>query len=260
MQCELKDLEQSLLCELECPVCMEYMVPPITLCAKGHNICSICKEKIRLCPTCRQVFLSTRNVALEKLAREVNYPCSYQKYGCEEFFVHDTVHEHQHRCHYRPQPCPACQRLNVQCSWTGIYNNIKKHLMEKHLGECYEYVGGKFRVLKNIEPCMILSQFVFALNEVFFFRFEAKNDTFYVVLLYIGPAENAAKYKYEIKFVNKDDTESVTVVHLTRSFDENLDEIFKSGNCVKLHYDVVSRLETREVGLKFKTAIFPVGD
>jgi E3 ubiquitin-protein ligase SIAH1 len=258
MQSESTDLKQSLLNELECPVCMEYMVPPITLCVNGHNICDICRPKVPLCPNCRQHFLSTRNVALEKLAREVKYPCTYQKYGCEEFFVHDAVREHQDRCRYRPQTCPAFKWLNEVCSWTGIYCDIKKHLREKHLGQCYEYVAGKFRVLRNIEPCMSLSQFVFALNEVFFLRFQASNNTFYAVLLYVGPAENAAKYKYKVEFVNKDDTEGVTVMHLTRSFDEKLDDIFNSGNCVKVHYDVVSRLENKESGLKFKIEIFRV--
>jgi hypothetical protein len=107
---------------------------------------------------------------------------------------------------------------------------------------------------------MILSQFVFALNEFFFFRFQANNDTLYTVLLYIGPAENAAKYKYKVEFVNKDNTEGVTVMHLTRSFDENLDDIFRSGNCGKLHYDVVKRLESEDGRVKFKTEIFRVGD
>ena len=44
---------------------------------------------------------------------------------------------------------------------------------------------------------------------------------FYVVVQYIGPPDNAATYKYKIKFVNKDDTDGVTVMHLTRIFDEN---------------------------------------
>jgi hypothetical protein len=104
------------------------------------------------------------------------------------------------------------------------------------------------------------SQFVFALNEDFFLRFQKNNGTLYAVLLYIGPAENAAKYKYKVEFVNTDNTEGVTVMHLTRSFDENLDDIFKTGNCGKLHYDVVSRLTTKEGGWKFKIEIFRVGD
>jgi len=132
--------------------------------------------------------------------------------------------------------------------------------MENHRGECYEYVEGKFRVLRNFGACMSVSQFVFALNEVFFLRFHANDDTLYAVLQYIGPAENTAKYKYKVEFVNADNTEGVTVMHLTRSFGEKLDDIFKSGNCGKLHYGVVSRLRDEMSKLKFKIEILRVGD
>ncbi|KAJ4432539.1 hypothetical protein ANN_21162 [Periplaneta americana] len=46
-------LAQELLQGLECPVCFDYMVPPITLCENGHNICKICKPKLFECPTCK---------------------------------------------------------------------------------------------------------------------------------------------------------------------------------------------------------------
>jgi hypothetical protein len=178
-----------------------------------------------------------------------------------EIFVHDMVREHQDRCHYRPQTCPVNKLPGVNCDWTGIYKDVKQHLLEKHRDGCYKYVVGKFRALKNIATPMSLSQFVIALNEVFCLRFQASNDNiFYVLLQYIGPAENATNYQYQVTFINKDNTEGVTVMHLTRSFDENLNEIFKSGNCGKLHYDVISRLANKDDGLKFKIEIFPVGD
>jgi hypothetical protein len=115
--------------------------------------------------------------------------------------------------------------------------------------------------LEKIAARMSVSQFVLALNEVFFLRFQSTNDNiFYAVLQYIGPAESATNYQYKFTFLNKDNTESVTVKHLTRSFHENLYDVFKSGNCGKVHYDVVSRLATKENGLKFKVKIFRVGD
>jgi hypothetical protein len=43
-----------------------------------------------------------------------------------------------------------------------------------------------------------------------------KDDIFYAVLMYVGPVENAAKYKYKVEFVNKDDTEG------TGAFDQKL--------------------------------------
>lgn len=234
-------------------------MPPIILCVNGHNICDTCRPKIRQCPICRQQFLSTRNLALEKLARDVKYPCSYRKYGCEEFFVHSTVREHQHRCHHRPQTCPVPKVSNAQCNWTGIYDDIKIHLVQQHRGVCYEYIEREFRNM-IILPDMIRYQFLFALNEVFYLRFQANNDTFYAVVQYVGPSENAAKYKYNIVFVNSDNTQGVAVMHLTRSFGENSDDIFKSGNCGKLHYDVVRRLGTKEGDLKFKIEILRGGE
>jgi len=91
-------------------------------------------------------------------------------------------------------------------------------------------------------------RFIFAYNEIFCSLFLGESSTFYAVLLYVGPSENAAKYKYRVEFVNKDDTESVTVMHLTRSADEDLNELYNSGKCGKLLYDVVSRLNTLPSG------------
>jgi hypothetical protein len=49
--------------------------------------------------------------------------------------------------------------------------------------------------------------------------------------------------------------EGVTVMRLARSFAENLDDVFRSGNFVKLHYDLVSHLKNGEVDLNFKMEI-----
>jgi hypothetical protein len=77
---------------------------------------------------------------------------------------------------------------------------------------------------------------------------------------YIGPAENAAKYKYKVEFVNTDNTEGVTVMHLSSSFAENFDDIFRSGNCGKLQIDRLSRLKNENGSLNFKLEICRVGD
>jgi len=91
MQSQFTSVEQILLSQLECPVCMEYMRLPIILCANGQNICNICKPKVRHCATCRQQFLNTRNVALEKVAIELKYPCTYRNYECGEIYSFDLI-------------------------------------------------------------------------------------------------------------------------------------------------------------------------
>lgn len=37
----------------ECPVCFDYVLPPILQCQSGHLVCSNCRPKLSCCPTCR---------------------------------------------------------------------------------------------------------------------------------------------------------------------------------------------------------------
>jgi hypothetical protein len=131
--------------------------------------------------------------------------------------------------------------------------------MEKHLEMCLDYGEVESRSLHEHGTSAWFHKFGFVYDEVFFRAFDVRNDMFYVVVQYIGPPGNAAEYKYKVTSVNKDNTEGVTVMHLTRSFLEHVGDNFRSGNCGKLHYDVVSRLTTLEGDLKFKLEILRVG-
>jgi len=73
--------------QLECPVCMEGMVPPIQLCTNGHNVCS----NVQCCPTCRSEFSEIRNVALENIARSQKYACVNRQSGCLQLFSIQNV-------------------------------------------------------------------------------------------------------------------------------------------------------------------------
>jgi len=57
--------------ELECPVCLEEMRPPMRIwqCVSGHPVCDICvrNPRVKECPTCRQK-ITGRNMLAEKLA------------------------------------------------------------------------------------------------------------------------------------------------------------------------------------------------
>ena len=62
-------MEEVTQAELECPVCLETMIPPITLCVAGHNVCSNCKKRVPSCPMCKSSFCG-RNRALEEIAKK----------------------------------------------------------------------------------------------------------------------------------------------------------------------------------------------
>ena len=60
--------------ELECPVCLEDMKPPVRIwqCLSGHAVCDLCRKSplVRDCPTCRQKIVG-RNILAEKLAKSL---------------------------------------------------------------------------------------------------------------------------------------------------------------------------------------------
>ena len=265
MQSQFTSVQESLLSQLECPVCMEYMRPPITLCVNGHNICNICKQKLPHCPTCRQQFLNTRNVALEKVATELTYPCMYRKYGCTGIYKLDSIGEHQQKCQYVPQPCPY-NKLNLgNCTWTGTSNKINSHLKQEHSNVCMDfhghgsfYNGGAFRI-NGVMPAKKHYKLIFTHYNVFCSRSEIKSGIFYSVLQYIGPAADAAKYQYKLEFSNAERKESLAVSLLARSLDEDLSEIHNSGECVKLYPDQVSRFVNGRGELKFSMEVSTVG-
>lgn len=68
-----KKNEDYILCqELECPVCLTEMVPPVKIwtCKSGHLLCQSCKRNPNIrqkCPTCRGEIIG-RATSLEKIA------------------------------------------------------------------------------------------------------------------------------------------------------------------------------------------------
>ena len=68
---EPEDLEYTICQELECPVCLTEMIPPMKIwtCKSGHSICQLCKRNPNIgnrCPTCRQIIIG-RATTLEKI-------------------------------------------------------------------------------------------------------------------------------------------------------------------------------------------------
>lgn len=60
----------------ECPVCFDYVLPPILQCQAGHLVCNPCRQKLSCCPTCRgPLSPSIRNLAMEKVASALPFPC-----------------------------------------------------------------------------------------------------------------------------------------------------------------------------------------
>lgn len=53
----------------ECPVCFDYVLPPILQCQSGHLVCSNCRPKLTCCPTCRGPLGNNSHIFLQFTSR-----------------------------------------------------------------------------------------------------------------------------------------------------------------------------------------------
>ena len=114
--------------ELECPVCHEYMTPPISLCMSGHSICKTCRRQLKKCQMCTKKFTKYRNLALEKIVVKLKYPCKYEYLGCTGLFGLDCLASHQENCPRRAHRCPYVAEYGITCAWEGPEDAIRHHL------------------------------------------------------------------------------------------------------------------------------------
>ena len=225
---------KELLQQLECPVCMEYMLSPITMCKKGHNICNNCRSILKKCPTCRQEF-NIRNVFLENKARDILHPCIYRKSGCKEVGFQGLISGHQAECPYGSHKCPFAKVANENCPWEGPLADIKVHIMSQHNALITVVEGKQLIVCTNYTYYRAL----FTLDEVFFYISKLQGGKFYVCVLYVGSKEKAKQFSYRIKLSNPETRQYVSMTQRTRSFMENIQDIFVNANCPGFHYNFV---------------------
>lgn len=113
----------------ECPVCFDYVLPPILQCQSGHLVCSSCRPKLTCCPTCRGPLGNIRNLAMEKVASTVLFPCKYSTSGCSMSLLHPQKADHEELCEHRPYSCPC---PGASCKWQGALEQVMPHLMMAH--------------------------------------------------------------------------------------------------------------------------------
>ena len=217
--------DEVLLRDLECPVCMEYMVPPIHLCTNGHNICSKCRERVQLCPTCRAEFSQTRNVALENIARRLKYPCANRQSGCLGRFSIEHILLHQAVCVYGKIKCPF--HIHWHCPWVGFKSDLKKHVLAAHPQSFFE--SSKMRFLK-LEGFVILSCY----GELFMYKQLFQDGEFYGAVQLIGTSSEASKYKCVFTLRASNGIEQISKTFLVRSYTEDWKTSFNSGKCLRL--------------------------
>lgn len=245
----------DLMKQLVCPACKKYMVPPIFLCEKGHNICSDCRPKLQGCTICQYQFIDSRNVDLENLARNMHYPCVYNALGCFEMLPIEHISRHQVMCPQRPYICPLAQIPKVQCPWEGPRTDVQGHVKEIH----DQYIDKT--VVKNIGKVQLsainkdftYSRVVISMGQVFLYHLEVENGEFHFAMLLVGPKELASGFHYEMKMCTEN--EMILMRNVVCSNEEEVDAIFSSGKCVSLHLKAIKNFVTENNELSFEVKV-----
>ena len=227
-------LDEALLKELECPVCMEYMVPPIKFCTNGHSICSKCRWGVQCCPTCRARFSEIRNVTLENIVRSQKYPCANRQSGCLELFTIEHIAKHNAACVYGKINCPFT--LNTNCSWNGVKNDLIEHAKSEHQANFFESTSS-FRSSNFTAKIVNIISFF---GELFVQYKRPRDGRLYSAFKLIGTNSEASKYKCEFTLRAANGIEQISKTFLVRGYSEDWETIFNSGKCFCLDEAVVS--------------------
>ena len=220
-------LDEALLSDLECPVCMQYMVPPIKLCTNGHNICSTCVGSVQRCPTCRAQFSEIRNVALENIVRRQKYPCANREHGCLEFLPIEHINEHIAVCMHGKIKCPF--QVNCNCSWQGFKSDLKGHAEAAHPA-CYFDQSTLRSSLFSDRILTVLSCF----GELFVHYKRIVDGTLFCAVRLIGTSSEASKYKCEFTLRAANGIEQISKTFLVHGYSEDFETSFNSGKCLRL--------------------------
>ncbi|XP_066156289.1 uncharacterized protein [Euwallacea fornicatus] len=121
-------LERHISKEFECPVCFNYIIPPIMMCINSHVICFDCWRRCISCPTCRVKKSITRAWALERIHSLIAFPCKWE--GCPYIASGPGRILHVNACRFYPTTCPLGN--SYECSWKGIIGSLPEHLLQRH--------------------------------------------------------------------------------------------------------------------------------
>jgi hypothetical protein len=258
METLTKDLNEGLLKALQCPRCKMYMAPPISFCENGHNICNSCKPKLNRCPDCQEPYLRGTNLTLETIARQVAYPCIYQKNGCQASLPVHLILDHQDDCPYGPYICPVVLAGRRRCPWKGPLMEMKDHLQSNHKEDIWEGSGVYSKKQVMVSPAGLHNNVIITFGEIFYLQFRGQDDNYYGFVKYMGPKRCAKQYRSSISIVSKDENEMVVACYITNNFNEQNEQIISAGKCLKLHYDVIKKFLDDESSMNVKVEISKV--
>jgi hypothetical protein len=114
-------------------------------------------------------------------------------------------------------------------------------------------------VLNGVSVTPGYSLLIFAFDQVFLQKSRLQDCKFYSSVQCIGSRELARDYRYEFELSRDKGHQKVVVGNLVYSHCEDLQAVNRSGNCVRLDYDVVRRFMYDDK-LPYKLRLFKIDE
>lgn len=226
-------LYNDLLIELECPICSNYMSPPIRQCATGHSICEPCRQRISQCALCEGQFTESRNIALEGLAVKMKYPCINRISGCPVALSYNEREIHELRCTFRGFRCAM-----EKCLWIGPLEELKSHWSSKKItSKPYQASNVCHTKMKTGSYYVNIVE---AHGNFFWFKCKLSNKVLYWAVQYIGKPDEAENYYYEIEVFRQGRTKrKILLSDYCQSIEIDNTDLFKEGTCIWINTELI---------------------
>ncbi|KAB0361631.1 hypothetical protein FD754_005787 [Muntiacus muntjak] len=188
---------------LQCPGRSDYVLPPILQCQGGHLVCGNCRPRISCWPTCLDPLGSIRNLAMEKVADSVLFPCRYASYGCGAALPHTEKADHEELCACRPSCCPC---PGASCKWRGSLDAVMPHLRHQHdsitalQGEDIVFLATDINLPGAVD--WVMMQSCFGVHFMLVLEKQEKyvgHQQFFAVVQLIGTRRQAENFAYRLE-------------------------------------------------------------
>lgn len=235
----VESIEEDILSDLECPVCMEFMVPPIYQCETGHSVCSQCKTQVNECPSCKQCIRETRNFHLEKITNRIKYYCKYRDYECPFISASTDIKQHEAECKFGPYKCPLHDYTS--CNWKGKLTDIMQHVRHSHDDNVLEmdtvtipYENADLE--DSDEDCFVIQ----AAGELFKLIYKYEERCFCWSMQLVGPVAEAKNYMFIVDVIdNSNKNQRLFLKRHCAPLSLNCDAFNNHANYIKIPLDLI---------------------
>lgn len=231
----MDDFYDKLLIELECPVCSNYMAPPIRQCETGHSICEACRGKLPKCPLCQKKFTDSKNISLEALACKMHYPCINRLSGCTAKLSLEERDKHELNCSFKGFKCAM-----DKCPWVGKLEDVVEHWSSKKT-KSKIYHGSNICHTK-IKHESYYTNLVEIDKQLFWFKCKVERGKIFWAVQFLGPKDEAKDFYYEIEvFKPGCAMPKILLSDYCQAADIENNELFRDGICISASTDCVNR-------------------